>query len=55
MTTIGWVEIVASLTLVLVAVGLSLWKGLGIERSILWASLLAAVQLQREERQVVVA
>lgn len=45
MTTIGWVEIVASLTLVLVAVGLSLWKGLGVERSILWASLRAAVQL----------
>lgn len=45
MTNIGWVEVAASLTLVLVAVGLSLWKRLGVERSILWASLRAAVQL----------
>jgi len=45
MPTIEWPQILASLTLVLVAVGLSLWKGLKVERSILWASLRAAVQL----------
>jgi len=42
---IGWIEIVASLSLVAVAVGVSAWKGLGSERSILWASFRAAVQL----------
>lgn len=45
MTVIGWVEVAASLTLVLVAMGLSFWKGLGVEKSILWASFRAAVQL----------
>ncbi len=43
--TIGWIEAVASSALVLVAFGLSMWKGLGVERSILWASIRAAVQL----------
>ena len=43
--TIGWVQVAASLTLVGVAAGLSLWKGLGIERSIVWAATRAAVQL----------
>ena len=42
---IGWIEIVASLSLVAVAIGVSLWKGLSSERSILWASFRAAVQL----------
>jgi len=43
--TIGWVQVAASLTLVGVAAGLSLWKGLGVERSIVWATIRAAVQL----------
>ena len=43
--TIGWVEVLASAALVVVAVGLSLWRGLGVERSIVWASLRGAVQL----------
>ena len=42
---IGWLEIVASLSLVAVAVAVSLWKGLGSERSIIWASFRAATQL----------
>ena len=42
---IGWVQVVISTSLVVAAVGLSLWKGLGTERSIVWASLRAAVQL----------
>ena len=42
---IGWVEIVASLSLVAVAVAVSVWKGLGSERSIIWASFRAAIQL----------
>lgn len=43
--TIGWFEVLASSVLVFVAIGLSLWKGLKSERSIIWASLRAAVQL----------
>jgi len=35
----------ASLTLIALAVGISLWMRLGIERSIVWAALRAAVQL----------
>ena len=35
----------ASLVLVAIVVGVSLWRGLGLERSVLWASLRAAVQL----------
>jgi putative ABC transport system permease protein len=42
---INWLEILASFALVLVAVGLSIWKGLGAEQSIIWASVRAAVQL----------
>ena len=42
---IGWEGLAASTILVAVAVGLSLWQGLGLGRSILWASGRAAVQL----------
>lgn len=42
---IGWLGAFASLSLVAVAVGISIWKHLDVERSILWASLRAAVQL----------
>ena len=41
----GWVEIVASLSLVAVAVAVSLWKSLRFERSIIWASFRAGIQL----------
>lgn len=44
-TDMGWVEIVASLSLVAVAVAVSLWKGLKFERSIIWASFRAGIQL----------
>jgi putative ABC transport system permease protein len=44
-TDIGWVGLVASLLLVAVAVGLSLWQGLGLEASIVWASARAGAQL----------
>jgi putative ABC transport system permease protein len=43
--SIGWVQVAASLTLVATAVGLSVWKGLGVERPIIWAATRAAVQL----------
>lgn len=42
---IGWIEVTASSALIVVAVGLSIWKGLDTESSILWASGRAAVQL----------
>lgn len=42
---IGWEGLAASLVLVAVAVGLSLWQGLGLEGSMLWAAGRAAVQL----------
>jgi putative ABC transport system permease protein len=42
---VGWVELVASLVLVGVAIALSVWRSLGLERSIIWASLRAAAQL----------
>jgi UDP-glucose/iron transport system permease protein len=42
---IGWVGAAASLSLVVVAVAISMWKGLEVERSIIWACLRAAVQL----------
>ncbi len=42
---IGWIEAVASLGLVVVAVAISFWKRLDVEKSIAWASLRAAVQL----------
>lgn len=44
-TDIGWVGLLASFLLVAVAVGLSLWQGLGLERSMLWASARAGAQL----------
>lgn len=44
-TDIGWAGLTASLVLVAIAVGLSIWQGLRLERSILWASARAAVQL----------
>lgn len=44
-TQIGWVGLAASLVLVLVALGLSVTQRLRLERSILWASARAAVQL----------
>jgi putative ABC transport system permease protein len=45
MIPIGWLGVVASTVLIVIAIGLSLWKRLGVERSILWASWRAAVQL----------
>lgn len=44
-TDIGWVGLAASLVLVVVALGLSLWQRLGLETSIVWASVRAALQL----------
>ena len=41
----GWVEIVASLSLVVIAVAVSVWKNLRFERSIVWAALRAGIQL----------
>ena len=45
MTSIGWSGLAISLLLVLVATVISLWKQLGLERSIAWAAVRAAVQL----------
>ena len=45
MTSIGWSGLAISLLLVLVAIVISLWKQLGLERSIAWAAVRAAVQL----------
>ncbi len=42
---IGWTGLAASLVLVAVAVGLSFWRKLSLERSISWASARALVQL----------
>lgn len=42
---IGWVEILASAALILVAVALSIWSGLDAEKSILWAAFRALAQL----------
>jgi putative ABC transport system permease protein len=44
-TDIGWAGLAASLVLVAVALGLSRWQGLGLERSIAWASVRAGAQL----------
>lgn len=44
-TDIGWVGLVASLSLVGVAVAVSLWQRLGLERSIIWSCGRAAAQL----------
>lgn len=43
--TIDILSVLASLSLVLIAVALSLWHRLGVERSVLWAAFRAAVQL----------
>lgn len=45
MTDIGWSGLALSLLLVLIAIVLSLWRGLGLERSVAWATLRAAAQL----------
>lgn len=42
---VGWPVVLASLTLVLLALGLAWWLDLGIERQVIEASLRAAVQL----------
>lgn len=42
---VGWSELAASLVLVGVAVGLSFWRSLGLERTIIWAAMRAAAQL----------
>jgi putative ABC transport system permease protein len=42
---IGWVGLALSLILVAVAVGLSLWQGLRLEREMLWATARSLVQL----------
>jgi putative ABC transport system permease protein len=42
---IGWPDVLLSTALILVAVVLSVWKGLRAERSILWSAVRAAVQL----------
>jgi putative ABC transport system permease protein len=44
-TDIGWLGLAASLTLVVVAVGLSRWQGLRLEGSIVWSALRAGAQL----------
>ena len=44
-TQIGWMGVTASLLLVAIAVGLSLWQQLHLTRSMLWSSARAAVQL----------
>ena len=41
----GWIEALTSLTLVVVAVVISVWKRLEVERSILWSAVRAAIQL----------
>ncbi len=45
MTDIGWVGLGISASLVAVAVVLSLWRQLGLERSIAWSAIRALVQL----------
>ncbi len=42
---VGWVGLVASLALVGMAVAISLWQRLDLERSLVWASVRAIVQL----------
>lgn len=43
--TTGWPVVLASLSLVLLAIALAWWLGLGVERSLVWASIRAALQL----------
>jgi len=45
MTSIGWSGLALSALLVVVAIVVSLWKRLGLERSIAWAATRALVQL----------
>lgn len=45
MSTVSWLGLAASLVLVVVAAGISLVQRLGLERSIVWASTRALVQL----------
>ncbi len=45
MTDIGWAGLGISASLVVVAIVLSLWRQLGLERSIAWAALRALAQL----------
>ena len=42
---VTWIGLVASMALVAVAVGLSWWRGYGLEVSIVWATVRALVQL----------
>lgn len=42
---VGWVGLLASLSLVAVAVAISIWQHLGLERSLIWASARAITQL----------
>lgn len=42
---IGWIEAFSSLALIAVVIGLSRWHRLELERSLVWSSLRAAVQL----------
>jgi putative ABC transport system permease protein len=45
MSDIGWEGLALSLLLVALAIGLSMWRGLGLEGSMAWASVRAIVQL----------
>ena len=45
MADIGWSGLAVSVLLVALAIGLSMWRGLGLERSIAWATARALVQL----------
>ena len=42
---VGWLGLLASLSLVGIAVAISIWQHLGLERSLIWASVRAVVQL----------
>jgi putative ABC transport system permease protein len=42
---VGWIGLASSLVLVGVAVAISRWQHLGLERSMIWASARAIVQL----------
>lgn len=44
-TDVGWFEMAASSSLIVVTVALSIWRGLGLERSLIEASVRAFVQL----------
>jgi len=45
LTDIGWTGLALSLLLIVIAVALSLWERLGLERGIIWAASRALVQL----------